>query len=439
MAVGQNSQGRTTTSSPFVLPVLKRDFLLNGLQLVTLEQQGSGTVAVHLRINSGALFDLANRGGMADLTAGMLLKGGGGLNAKNIADTVETSGLSVRVSVDWDATSIVMSGPSDSTETIFDLLNRLVVTPAFDQKEFDDLKASRIAALKQEANEATEVRARALDAVYGAHPFGRFMRGSVESLPRITRPDLLFYHGRYYVANNSTIIVSGDATAEQVTRLGRTKLGAWKKAEKFTPSFRAPEFPTARKIVVVDRPELSSAYAAICQPGFSRRDENYFAARIMMDLLSQAVSKQAGSPGAVLELSSAPQVIAGPVMVVMKEEGEKLPALVDSVLQAMTMLQRNPVPADQVEAAKARLLSAMTDRLKTTQGTAEVILDIETYGLGKDYLINFADRLAAVAPADVQAAAQSLLRPQSVAVAVCGPAAKMDGPLKKLASVADAR
>ena len=66
------SKSSPSQSSPFVLPIAKRDSLLNGLQLITLEQQNTGAVAAHLRINSGGIFDLAGKGGLADITAGML-------------------------------------------------------------------------------------------------------------------------------------------------------------------------------------------------------------------------------------------------------------------------------------------------------------------------------------------------------------------------------
>src|SRR4029079_4328083 len=101
-------------TSAFVLPIVKRDSLLNGLQLVWLEQQGTGTVSAHLRINTGALFDLAGKGGLSDLTAAMLLKGAGGLNARNISETIEQSGLTITVTSNWDSTDIVAGGPSDS-------------------------------------------------------------------------------------------------------------------------------------------------------------------------------------------------------------------------------------------------------------------------------------------------------------------------------------
>ena len=433
----QSTSGTGHVQSPFVLPVVKRDSLLNGLQLITLEQAGTGSVSVHLRINSGAIFDLAGKGGLADLTAGMLLRGGGGLGARNVSDTVEHAGLTVSVKVDWDSTDIVLSGPADSIEIVFDLISRLIITPAFEQKEFDDLKSIRLADLKQAASDVEEARVRALEEAYGSHPFGRAMRGSAASLAQIARADLSFYHTRYYLANNSELVVSGDVTAEQVTRLARSKLGAWRKGEKIQPTFRAPDPQTTRKVTILDRPQSTSSYAVICQQGFSRRSDNYFAAMVMMGILSQTLSKPAGAGNsAVTEVHYEPHLLAGPVVIVIKSDGDGLPLAIDAALQSMAGIQESPPSAEQVEAAKSRILSQMSDRLKTPDGTAEVILDIETFGLGRDYLINFADRLATVAPADVQSAARAQLHPQAVAVAVCGPAAKLEAPLKKLGSVA---
>jgi predicted Zn-dependent peptidase len=77
----------------------------------------------------------------------------------------------------------------------------------------------------------------------------------------------------------------------------------------------------------------------------------------------------------------------------------------------------------------------MADRLKTAPGAAEVILDIETFGLGRDYVINFANRVNAVTPADVQRAAQTYLKPKSVAIVIAGPASNFETPMKKIGTV----
>ena len=51
-----------------------------------------------------------------------------------------------------------------------------------------------------------------------------------------------------------------------------------------------------------------------------------------------------------------------------------------------------------VEAAKSRLIAAMAERLRNNVALADLLLDIESYGLGRDYLLHYADRVNAVTP-----------------------------------------
>ena len=424
-------------NSPFVLPIVKRDSLLNGLQLMTIEQPSAETVSIHLRINSGALFDLAGKGGLADITAGMLLKGGGGLNAKAVTDTVEQSGLTINITTGWDSTNIVTSGPADTLDTLFDLLGKLVITPAFDQKELDSLKASRAAAMGNELrNDAVAVHRKALEACYGSFPFGRPARGTAESIGQIQRQDLVYFHSRFYLANNSALVVSGNATAEQVTRLARSKLGAWKKGEKVPATFKPAEAQAARRIFILDRSEDQSVRAAIAQIGLSRRADDYLAAMVMSDVLNKHASKLASVHAkTTIEADIDARLLAGPLFVHISSTPDDLPGDLTVVLDTMSTLISGAPTNESVEAAKAALIAAMGAQLRTPAGTADILLDIETYGLGRDYVVNFANRVNAISPVDVQRAARNYLKPQSVSIAVAGPAARLESSMKKLGTV----
>jgi zinc protease len=425
-------------SSPFVLPIVKRDSLLNGLQLITLEQQGAGSVSAHLRINSGALFDLAGKGGLADITAGMLLKGGGGLTGKNISDTVEQLGLTVNVTTGWDSTDIIISGPADTLDSVFDLMGKLVISPTFEQKEIEPIKQARAAALSTEVQEdSIAARRKALEVVYGSHPFGRPVHGTPESIAQISRQDLIYFHNRFYIANNSQLIVTGDATSDQVTKLGRSKLGAWKKGEKVPPTFKPADPQSARRIIIIDRPEGQPAQAVVAQLGLSRRADDYFGAVVMADVLGRQISQITSVHDTTKTASDLEaRLLAGPLIVSVKAAAGDLAGDLSVVLDVMSGLQANPSTNDRIEAAKTRLITAMADRLKTPAGTAEVVLDIETFGLGRDYVINFADRVNAISPADVQRAAQNYLKPNSVTIVIVGPASRFEGPMKKFGVVA---
>jgi zinc protease len=424
-------------ASPLVVPIIKRDSLLNGLQLMTLEQPGTGSVSAHLRINSGSLFDLAGKGGLADITAGMLLRGASGLSARSMADSVEQQGLTLKVTTGWDSTDIVITGPADSLEAILDLLGKLITSPAFDQKELDALKSSQVAALAKEGeDDSVLARRKALEVLFGSHPFGRPERGTPETIKQITRQDLVYFHNRFYIANNSEIIVSGDATADQVTRLARSKLGPWKKGEKVPPTFKPADTPAARRILVLDRAEEAPARAAFVQVGVSRRAEDYLATVVMADVLSSQISSLvAVHSGASLESDLEARLLAGPWVLSLKGAPADLAGYTDVIIDTMTRMAANLPANDRVETAKAKVVAAMAERLKTTEGAAELILDIETYGLGRDYVVNFADRVSAVSAADVQRAAQTHLKPQSMAIVIAGPASRFETAMKKVGAV----
>ena len=432
-----NQSDTSKQPSPFVLPILKRDSLLNGLQLIVMEQPGAGSITARLRINSGAMFDLSNKGGLANLTAGMLLRGGGGLSAKYISETIDQSALRVNITVGWDATDLSISGAAGEFETIFDLLGRLVISPAFDQKELDALKSERVAAIKSEqSDDAEAVRRKAIEVVFGTHPFGHPVVGTAESVAQITRQDLSYFHNKFYLANNSQLLVWGDVTAEQVTRVARARLGSWKKGERVPPSFRPPELGQSRRVIIIDRADGAAGHAAIAQVGLTRRADDYFAGMVVSDLLGRLNSDYAAkNPGTTFETEIDPRMLPGPLLVKIKSTPEQIAAAVNATIEAMTALQSTLIDIEQVEAAKARLIASMSERLRTPEGAASVILEIETYGLGRDYLLNFAQRVKAITPADVQQAARNLLKPQSVTTVITGPAIKLEGQLKKMGVV----
>jgi len=433
LAAKPSEQGiQPQQSSPFALPIAKRDSLLNGLQLIVLEQPGASDVMVHLRVNSGGVFDLAGKGGLADVAAGMLLRGGGSLSAKNLSDTVEQLNLSLRVTVGWDSTDVSISGPKSEAEGMFDLLSRMVITPAFDQKELDAFKAQRVQAMKQETtDEAERLKQKAVEGLYGSHPYGRPLTGTSDSLQQITRADLVAFHSRFYLANNAELLVRGDITAEQVTRMARARLGMWKKGEVVPANFRQPERLSAPRVFVIDRADGAPSRAVLAMIGVSRRAADYFAATMAVDIFNQLLAQANLNATA----TSDARVLNGPLTIETSAPVGQVAEQIKSITTVMTRLDGQPPTLEQVEAAKSRLIAAMGERLRDPAATDGLILDIESYGLGRDYLLRYAERVNAVTPADIQAAARALLKPEAMAVVVSGPAAQLESDAKRFGPV----
>ncbi|HYL98276.1 MAG TPA: hypothetical protein VEZ90_04920, partial [Blastocatellia bacterium] len=80
-------------------------------------------------------------------------------------------------------------------------------------------------------------------------------------------------------------------------------------------------------------------------------------------------------------------------------------------------------------------ISSFESSLATESGNANILLDIEQYGLGRDYIINFADRVNAVSMDEISAAARKHLNPQALAIAAVGPADRLQVAFSRIGPV----
>ncbi|PYP86248.1 MAG: hypothetical protein DMF61_14160 [Blastocatellia bacterium AA13] len=418
----------------FSIPVVKRDSLLNGLSLMLIESPSTDGLRLHLRVNSGALFDLAGKGGLADFTAGMLLKGGGGLAAKNIEEIVEHYGIRISIKVTWDSTDVVMISSSNDIEAMLDLCARLVVSPSFEQAEFDAFKRTRVESLKKGPPAAPEVlKERALAVLFGAYPFGHPEGGTAESLSKIERTDLSYYHDRFYLANNSELLITGNTTLEEIVRISRAKLGAWKKGAIVPATFRTPEPPADLKLIVSDSPG-AAAQAVVAQIGFSRRVPDYLAAAVMIEALAASNKQAAVSFGSEVSVHTEAEAryLAGPILTSVQAPPDKLAAAMDAILKNLRTFKNGQLDSQAIESAKQRVLDSFLRGVQSAAGVEDALLDIELYGLGRDYLLHFEERVNAVTPADCVKSAQKYVAPASSVLAAAGAVREIEPALKKL-------
>src|SRR5437763_2551922 len=90
-------------------------------------------------------------------------------------------------------------------------------------------KEIQVAAIKQEEEQLTTVaRNILLQALFTQHPYALRATGSVDSVQRLTRKDLLEFRDRYVVAKNGVIFVFGDVKAAEVKQLFEQALAGMK-------------------------------------------------------------------------------------------------------------------------------------------------------------------------------------------------------------------
>jgi len=388
--------------------------LLNGLRVLIWSRPGDQDVLLKLRVHSGAAFDLAGKAGSMALLGDILFP-----DPTAREYFTEMQGR-LNVTTDYDSLTITMQGRAHEFERIVEILRTALVTTQLTPENVAKVRDGRVKVLKETGISPTMLADRAIAArLFGDFPYGRPSGGSVESLERVERADLMFARERFLSPNNATLTIIGGIQTNRAMRALRQLLGVWRKSEKLVPAtFKQPNVPDPRTLIV-NAPGDQSVEVRLAVRGLSRQDADAPAAAVLA-----AVARQRWT-GLIPELARSPVYVrdgalALPGMFVMGASVDTVLAgkTLSSAKEVMQSLAGSPVTAAELEQAKNELVTLAANQLAKPDGVADAWLDGDTYGLP-----SVAERMRAlsgVTAPDVQRVATRLIHDGAFASVVLG-------------------
>jgi zinc protease len=259
---------------------------------------------------------------------------------------------------------------------------------------------------------------------YGVHPFGRPAEGTMESVPKITRDDLVKFHSAYYRPSSAILAVVGAVEAADVKRRIAATLGGWQRGGTAVVAPPDPQ-PVAKRVVKTIQRQVTQANINLGHLSITRGSPDYYAVQVMNYLLGGAfnsylVSAIREEKGWAYDVGSyvGAAKLAGDFSVSMQTKNEVAQDAIDLALAQIRRIKDSPVSAQELADAKAYLTGSFPLRLDTSGKIARMLASIELYGLGLDYVEQYAKRIAAVTAGDVQRVAQKYLNDEAYALAV---------------------
>lgn len=408
--------GVIQSSVPAQVPMEpERARLLNGLRVLIWSRPGDQDVLLKLRVHSGASFDLAGKAGSMALLGDILFPD----STAREYFTEEMQGR-LNVTTDYDSLTITMLGRAREFERIVEILRTALVTTQLTRENVVKVREGRIKILKDTGISSAMLADRAIAArLFGDFPYGRPYGGSVESLARIDRADLLMARERFLNPNNSTLTIIGGIQPNRAMRALRQLLGVWRKSEQLVPAtFRQPTAPDPRTLIV-NAPADQSVEVRLAVRGFSRQDADAPAAMLLASLARQRWEKL------LPELGRSPVFVrhdafALPGIFVMGASVDNLLAgkALASAREVLQSLASSPVVSVELEQAKSEAIALANKELAKPEGMADAWLDADTYGLPT--VAQQMRALRAVSPIDLQRGAKRLLGDDAFASVVVG-------------------
>jgi zinc protease len=403
----------STQAGAQTYPEPVREHLLNGLTVLFSERPGDPNVLMKLRIESGAAFDLAGKGGTMALLGDVLFP-----DPVTREYVSEQLGGRLDVSTNHDAIDVTISGRAGELERIVDFLRGALVTPQITPENVTKIREARIKQLSERANTTAEIADREIAVrMFGAYPYGHPPSGTVESVSKIDRADLMFARERFLNANDATIVVIGGVDRLRLMRTLRQLLGPWQKGTRTVPAtFRQPNAPDAR-VLVLDQRGATKAELRLAVRGLARADPDAAAASLLalivrnrlransIDLSTAFARHEAHDlPGMFLLGASVPTALAAKT--------------VSAAQDVMKSLTKSGPTAVELESARAEMLaelSRQSSREDLSESTADNWLSMEIYKLKP-----VATQVGSLTSADLQRVASRLFKDAAAATIVVG-------------------
>jgi len=434
---------------PYHFPDFSRRQLDNGLTVWVVAVPGASVVNVHLLLDAGASAEDEAKGGVAALTAQLLVTGTARLDASAFAEATEMLGIEVSSESSWDsARAAFQSLPQHMTPGLA-LLAEMVQQPRFDPGEFERLKAERLADILQ----ARADPGRLADEMFLRHvfdastPYRRLSAGTPESVEGIELDDVRAHHATHWRPAAAHLIVAGPVDADAVFAAAQEHLGEWQGSGPGHRTFQ-PAAAGGRRIVLVDRPGSVQSELRVGQLGIDRKSPRYFPAMVLGAMLGGVFGSRLNlrlreelgyTYGARAGFD--PRRATGPFSAAAAVQTEVTADALREMVQLLTTV-RDAAPDDrELHEIRDYLVGVFPLRFETTGGVAIAIEPLAVYGLPDDWWQTYRARLEAVEADDVLAAARDLLQPDDYLMLVVGDADKVRAELDAtgLAPLEDAR
>lgn len=421
------------------LPRPQEADLANGLHLIVLEDRRVPQVSFRLVIpGAGGYFDPPELPGLASFTAAMMREGTTTRTSRELSEQLETMAASLSVGAGASSVDASVSGSSLTThfEQLLELAADVLLRPSFPDEELARYRQrTRAQLIQQRSNPgflAAEMFARV---VYGEHPGGR-VAPTPAALEKVTRENLETFHRARYVPDRAVLAIAGDISMADARTLVEARLEGWRKRGAPAPEVADPAPAGSRKVFLVSRPDSVQTNLIVGTQAIERTHADYDVLSVMNQVLGGGPT---GRLFLILREEKGYTYGAGSDLDAGRYRGDWSastsvrtevtgPALQD-LLAEVARMREEPVPETELSDAQRSMVASFALSLESPGRMLDYYLTQWRYGLPDDYWDRYPDRIMAVTPAQVQAAARKYLDPDRLLVVAVGDESKIGADL----------
>jgi len=412
----------------FDLKDAKTVVLDNGLKLLLLENHRLPIVVAEASVARVRLHEPADQVGIAAMMGSLLEEGTTTRTGPQIALAIEDTGGAMSMSAGGGSLKVL----ADDAELGLDLLFDCLINPVFKKDEVESKREQLLVQLTEEEQQADQRAMRAFKAaIYGQHPFGR-PGAKIDVVKKLTPNDLKKFHRRVFVPNNTTVSIVGDFDSEKIIAGIKKRTADWRTGYIQKPLIKDTPFEKPFTQLVISEPAAAQLTVYLGHLGITRTNPDYYKLLVMdyilgtgtgfTDRLSSSLRDRQGlaySVSAKITGSAGEQ--PGTFTAAIGTFPDKFEQVKAGFLKEIKRIREEVPEKEEVEDVKKYLTGVLAFSMTTCGEAADMLLSIDRYKLGLDYLQAYRKAVESVTPEEVREVAKKYLDPDKLVLVAAGP------------------
>jgi zinc protease len=391
---------------------LANHILANGLEIIVLEDHSVPLVTLELAVKNGSYTEPPELNGLSHLYEHMFFKANRAVaNAEQYLRTIGQLGIAYNGTTREEVVDYYFTTTTPNLHTAMQFMRDSVRYPLFEQGEFEREREVVIGEIdRNESNPFFYLTQEMTNRLFSKYTSRKNPLGNRQTVSTATTAMMRLIQSRYYVPNNSALVITGDVNPQEIFKMAEELYGDWPRREK-DPFL---EFP------LVEHPPLAKSEGAVITqpvqnviidiawhgPSIGKDNPSTYAADVFSFILTQPNSRfqralvDTGLVNGV-SIGYYTQRNVGPIQIFAQTSPEKAHAALKAIYNEVSHFNdKDYFTDDQLESAKA-LLEA--DDLYSREKLSDYSHTLSFWwaSTGLEYFRGYLGRLRATSRADI--------------------------------------
>ncbi|CAN5742441.1 pitrilysin family protein [soil metagenome] len=376
-------------------PAVWNHKLANGMRVFGIENAEVPLTQFEIVIGGGLLMEDIKKVGVANLMARLMTQGTEKKTPQELEEAIQQLGATITVIADTEDVRIRVNTLTRNYNATLALVEEILLEPRWDAKEFDLIKQSTIAQIRQlDANPNAIAQEQFNALIFGKDNIrSRNVLGTVESVNAITLNDLKAFYNANISPSVARMHVVGSidqaAASKSLAQLGKR----WKAKPVKIPVYKTPAAPAKSQVYFYDVPGAVQSVIRVGYPALAQTDNDYYSAVVMNYILggggfaSQLTQQLREGKGYTYGIGSGfgGTDVAGPFAISSGIRANVTLEAAQLVKDIVADYGKN-YSADDLATTKSFLIKSNARAFETAQAKLNMLENISKYGWKPDYV-----------------------------------------------------